>query len=178
VTGSLCGASDIIPMKFHKHSGIRDHQFMVKNASYKKYYDMPGWPCTILKDLEWVEIYLPYNQFPNEVEALAILSVLDGECEREGRYIRVHAAYEAVVSEREIDYSAIRHFLVHPVARLTRPSVRDSLINRFGPRGLDIRQYYHQKEFYRCIGQMLIAIDDALYRNIISGWNNVIIKST
>lgn len=179
VTGPLCHWSDVIPMKFPKHSGIRDHQFMIKSACpLQKFSDMPGWPCTVLKDSEWTEVYLPYKQFPNEVEALAILSTLDGESEREGRYIKMHAAYEAVVSQRETDCSAIRHFLVHPIARLTRPKVRRSLAKRFGSHGPDLRQYYHQKEFYRCIGQMLIAIDNAVHSRILSEWRKVIIKET
>jgi hypothetical protein len=76
---------------------------------------MPGWPCDICRDSRWEEVYLPYAIFRNEVEALAILSSVDGEMEREGRYIKVHSAYEAVVLNREVDFSAIRHFLAHPI---------------------------------------------------------------
>jgi len=136
---------------------------------------MPGWPCHIYRDKKWERVYLPYSKFPHEVEALAILSPLDGETEREGRYIKIHAAYEAVVVDRETDYSSIRHFLVHPVARLTRPNVSKSLIRRFGPSGLDLRNYHHQKEFYRCIGQMLIAVDEAIHTSVISACDEVII---
>ena len=177
MTKSLCLSSDVIPIKFHKHSGIRDYEFMIQNAyPYQKFSNLPGWPCTVLKDLEWTEVYIPYKQFPNEVAALAILSSIDGESEREGRYIKVHAAYEAVVIDRETEYSAIRHFLVHPIVRLTRPKVCRSLIKRFGPHGLNLREYYHKKEFYRCIGQMLIAIDMAVYSKVISEWKKIIIK--
>jgi len=175
----LCHLSDVIPMKFHKHSGVRDYLFEICNARpYQNLYDMPGWPCAVHKDSHWEEVYLPYGEFPHQVEALAILSPLDGETEREGRYVKVHAAYEAVVVDRETDYSAIRHFLAHPVVRLTRPNVRESLVRRFGATGLDLSNYQHQKEFYRCIGQMLIAVDKAVHEAVISTWDQVIIKKT
>lgn len=171
----LCYLPDVIPMKFHKHSGVRDHQFGIRNARpYQNFASMPGWPCVVHHDSQWEEVYLPYGKFPHEVEALAILSPLNGETEREGRYIRVHSAYEAVVVDRETDYSSIRHYLAHPVARLTRPNVRESLVRRFGATGLDLRNYQHQKEFYRCIGQMLIAVDKAIYATVISSWDQVI----
>ncbi len=164
-------------MKFHKHSGVLDYQFGIRNARpYQDFSSMPGWPCSVHKDSHWEEVYLPYVEFPHEVEALAILSPLDGQTEREGRYIKVHAAYEAIVVDRETEYSAIRHFLVHPIVRLTRPKVCRSLIKRFGPHGLNLREYYHKKEFYRCIGQMLIAIDKAVYSKVISEWKKIIIK--
>jgi len=175
----LCQSSDVIPMKFHKHSGVRNYQFRILNARpYQKFYEMPGWPCAVDKDSHWEEVYLPYDEFPNEVEALAILSPLTGETEREGRYIKVHAAYEAVVVDRENDYSAIRHFLAHPVVRLTRPNVRESIVRRFGTTGLDLRNYQHQKEFYRCIGKMLIAVDKAVNKAVVGKWDQVIIKET
>ena len=138
---------------------------------------MSGWPCDVYRDTQWAEVYLPYGKFRNEVEALAILSPLDGETEREGRYIRVHAAYEAVVVDREVDYSAIRHFLAHPIVRLTRADVRESIARRFGSSGIDLRYYQHQKEFYRCIGQMLIAVERSVYSRVISAWNQVVLRA-
>lgn len=138
---------------------------------------MPGWPCDICRDSQWEEVYLPYAIFRNEVEALAILSPLDGETEREGRYIRVHAAYEAVVLGREVDCSAIRHFLAHPIVRLTRTDVQESIVRRFGPTGVDLRRYQHQKEFYRCIGQMLIAVECSVYARVISAWDQVVLRT-
>jgi hypothetical protein len=171
----LCEMSDVIPMKFHKHSGVLDYQFGIRNARPDQiFYDMPVWPCEVHKDSHWEEVYLPYGKFPHEVEALAILSPLNGETEREGRYIKVHTAYEAVVVDRETDYSAIRHFLAHPIVRLTRLKVRESLVRRFGSTGLDLRNCQHQKEFYRCIGQMLIAVDQSVHKAFISKWDQVI----
>jgi hypothetical protein len=175
----LCSRSDIIPKKLHKYSGVCDHPFRIQNAyPYQNFNNMPGWPCAVYHDSQWKEVYLPYDKFPNEVEALAILSRLDGETEREGRYIRIHAAYEAVVVDRNVDYSSIRHFLAHPIVCLTRPNVQESLIRRFGIKGLSISNYQHRKEFYRCIGQMLIAVDKAVYTSVISKWDRVIFKKT
>jgi hypothetical protein len=173
----ICAYEDVVPQKFYRHSGLRDHDFKVDNGRwYRDTSNSLGWPCAIYYSYRWHEVCLPFARFPNEVEALAILSPLDGEREREGRYIRVHAAYEAVVEEREVDFSAIRHLLAHPITRLTRPNVRESLLRRFGAMQLDLRNYHQQKEFYRCIGQMLISIDTTVHQNVLANWAQVIVK--
>jgi len=172
----LCGP-DIIPIKFYKYSGLHDYHFTIRNEfPYQDIYSLPGWICLVLRNERWVEILLPFEKFPHETEALSILAKMDGECEREGRYIRIHSAYECVVSEREMEFSSIRHALVHPVTVLTRKNVRDSLQQRFGALKINLRNYHHQKEFYRCIGQMLIATDQEIQRRISFNWKNVVRK--
>ena len=116
---------------------------------------------------------LPIASFESEVEALAILAVLDGETEREGRYIDVHSAYEAVVKEREVELSAIRHALAHPITKLTRPDVRAAIVKHFDGRRIDLSLYEHKKPFFCCIGRMLIAIDSALSATLHSRWNDL-----
>lgn len=124
----LCAATDFVPRKFHLYSGLREHEFMINNYRYVgDLAKIPGWPCDIRMGATWHAVYLRFSQFAPEVEALAILSELTGETEREGRYIRIHSAYEAVVAERDSDLSAIRHLLAHPVVRLTRQGIRGSL---------------------------------------------------
>lgn len=163
----LCGSEDIIPHKFHKYSGVKDYEFRVSPKQFNQNANIEeGWFCNV-KLSEWESVYLPYEHFPNQIEALAILSKLDGETERPGRYINVHMAYESVVKERNVEYSSIRHALAHPITKLTRPTVKNSLLNRFGGLSIDLTDYYHQKEFYRCIGQMLIETEKAVYEYII-----------
>lgn len=172
-----CASDDVIPLKFHLHSGIRDHEFQINNVQVPgDLSGVPGWPCDVRRNNRWCRVYLSFTRFPAEVEALAILSALDGETEREGRYIRMHSAYEAVVSPRDSDVSAIRHWLAHPVTQLTRPKVRESLLRRFGALSVNLKEYYHQKEFYRCIGQMLIEIDVAIYERVVCQWRHVIAR--
>ena len=165
----------LIPQKLHRYCGILDHFFSVFYGDpYQDTSINPGWVCAVWRDESWHQLCLPFDEFPHEVEALAILSRLNGEEEREGRYIQVHAAYEAVVPVRDLECSSIRHLLAHPVTRLTRQSVRSSLLRRFGKKGLDLRDYFHRKEFYRCMGIMLIAIDDAIDATISSRWGHVL----
>ncbi len=167
---SICG-DDIIPIKFKRHCGVRDHVFRIGNPRIIGRVD--PWPCHVLFDDHWVHLHLPSAEFSAEVEALSLLSSLDGETERRSRYIAVHSAYEAVVSDRDVDFSSLRHALVHPSIRLNRPSVRESLHRRFNSLEIDLRNYYHQKEYYRCIGRMLIAIDKAIYNAIQARWDMV-----
>jgi hypothetical protein len=177
--GFLCLHDDIIPIKFQKYSGVGGYQFRIRNAyPHQRFENMPGWPCDMLRDTKWVRIYLPWDRFPNEVEALAILGSLDGETEREGRYIKVHAAYEAVVNERDIEYSSIRHFLAHPIVRLTRAAVQESVVKRFGSFGVNLRHYQHQKEFYRCIGQMILAVECSVYSRVMCRWDEVVLEDS
>jgi hypothetical protein len=160
----LCGY-DVIPEKFHKYAGVRNYQFKIRNGfPYQNIDDQKGWFCEVDRDSRWVEICLPLDKFPHEIEILASLAKIDGECEREYRYIRIHSAYESVISNKNIDFSAVRHALAHSIAILTRKNVRDSLTQRFGGLRIDLHNYHHQKEAYRCIGQMLIAIDQEIHR--------------
>ena len=175
----LCASFDVIPNKFHTYSGVQKHEFRINNRSMRAHVpSAPGWPCDILVDGRWDHVYLPFTPFAAEVEALAILSSLDGETEREVRYVRIHSAYEAVVPARDPDVSALRHLLAHPVTQLTRPEVRSSLLRRFGALAINLRDYQHQKEFYRCIGKMLIEIDDSIYERLIYRWEELVPNSS
>ncbi|OGT83127.1 MAG: hypothetical protein A3G96_03390 [Gammaproteobacteria bacterium RIFCSPLOWO2_12_FULL_52_10] len=167
--------SDVIPKQFHRSSGLDAHTFNVTGTVYhtwrKKARD---WPCKVWRDGAWQSVLVPIAKFPAEVEALAILSEIDGETEREGRYINIHSAYEAVVELRTVDLSAIRHALAHPVTSLTRPDVRATLEHYFGGPYIDLTCYDHKKVFYTCIARMLIAIDEALFLIFTQRWNELL----
>jgi hypothetical protein len=170
----LCG--DVIPLKFQRHAGLADYRFKLENGrSYQGAEDSSGWKCSISQDNTWIAIRLPYIKFPCETEVLRILAPIDGECEREYRYVKIHSAYECLFSKREVDFSAIRHALAHPSTSLRDAAVIKSLERRFGGSRLDLHNYHHQKEVYRCIGQMLIAIDRELYERIHRRWVDVAI---
>lgn len=170
----LCAYEDVIPVKFHNHSGVKEHQFRIRTKKYLNHTkNQNGYLIEILLDGIWELVFLPYEKYPYQIEALSILSGLDGESERQGRYINVHMAYEAVIKNRDIDYSSIRHALAHPVTRLTRPHVRSSLMNRFGDMEVDLKNYQHQKEIYRCIGEMLIKIEETIYEEVAKNEENL-----
>lgn len=171
----LCARTDVIPQQFHKASGLSSHQFRIGNG-LERYGrgEISAWPCEILRNNVWSPVAVPIDRFPSEVEALAILASLDGETEREGRYINVHSAYEAVVKSREVELSAIRHALAHPITRLTRPDVRAAIEKHFGGMRIDLSLYEHKKPFFVCIGRMLIAIDNALFAVFNLRWKELI----
>jgi hypothetical protein len=168
-----CQQADAIPQKFHKHSGILDHDFRVKSLLRKTEteYDL-GWPIEIFTD-KWIKTTLPYKDYPHQIEALAILTRQDGETERQGRYINIHIAYESVEKERDVELSSIRHPLAQPITKITRPNVQESLTTRFGSLEINLHNYTHQKEIYRCIGQMLIATEDSIYNYIIKNHKGI-----
>lgn len=163
----LCQHTDVIPLKFTKYSGIETHSFRIRNKyQLHKLSPESGYEIEAYIDNVWQKIILSFEEYPNQIESLAILSKLSGETERQGRYINVHTAYESVVNNRDVSFSPIRHALAHPVTKLTRKNVRESLIERFGELDIDLSNYYHQKEIYRCIGQMLIQIDNSIFEVI------------
>ena len=114
------------------------------------------------------------SSFPCEVEAMAILAQVDGEAERMGRYINVHSAYEAVVKDRRVELSAVRHALAHPITSLTRPSVRAALEAQFCGSKIDLTLHTHKKVYYRNIVEMLVAIDAALFETFIRRWSELV----
>ena len=67
-------------------------------------------------------------------------------------------ANEAVNKNRESEYSFIRHVLALLIGILTRNNIRQSLIDKFCSFNIDLNIYYHKKEFYLCIIQMLMAV--------------------
>lgn len=166
----ICGALDVVPLKFHKYCGLLDHKFLI---SRPQFFSDKELMCHCLFNDSWFKIIIPTYIFPREVESLNILSKLDGETEREGRYISIYTAYEAIIDERDIDCSSIRHALAHSTTRLSHKNVRESLINRFGGLKIDFRNYYHKKEVYRCIGIMLVQIDKRIHETLTSKWSYV-----
>ena len=170
----LC-ISDVIPKQFHRTSGLDAHTFNVTGTVFRTWRkEARDWPCQVRRDGVWKSVLVPISKFPAEVEALAILSDIDGETEREGRYINIHSAYEAVVKLRTVDLSAIRHALAHPVTSLTRPDVRATLERFFRGPYIDLTRHDHKKVFYACIARMLIAIDEALIHVFTERWNELL----
>lgn len=161
----LCAASDVIPLKFQRASGVLSHTFRLATDRYFGSVDqLEAFPILIQYDGTWSKYLVPMAQFPSEVEALAILAEIDGETERQGRYINIHSAYEAVVRPRDVMLSAIRHALAHPITALTRQDVHAALLSQFGGLRIDLTKHDHQRIIYLSIGAMLIAIDVAIHR--------------
>ena len=161
----LCAGSDVIPLQFQRASGVLSHTFRLATHRYIGSLDgLTAFPVLIRDAGAWTQYLVPLAEFPSEVEALAILAEIDGETERQGRYINIHSAYEAVVRPRDVTLSAIRHALAHPITALTRPDVHAALLSQFGSLRIDLARYEHKKAVYCAIGAMLIAIDDAIYQ--------------
>lgn len=171
---ALCGGSDVIPLKFQRASGVLAHTFRLATSREIGPLDqLANLPVLVLADDGWRPYLVPIAAFPAEVEALAILADTDGECERPGRYIKIHSAYEAVVRPRDVTLSAVRHALAHPITVLTRPDVREALRSRFGGLRIDLSKYEHQKALYCGIGAMLVAIDITIYETFRSRFHEL-----
>lgn len=169
VSTFLCRDSDVIPIKHQRPSGILSHAFRVKVGRIRgSVLNLRELPVDLLLAGQWEKYLVPVAKFPSEVEALVILSEVDGESEREGRYIRVHSAYEAVVRPRDVALSSIRHALAHPITALTRPDVCAALNANFGGMRIDLRTHKHQKILYHSIARMLVATEIAIFSRISS----------
>lgn len=171
------GISDLIPIQFRASSGLSAHQFRFRHDGYT----FPSWheenyPIFIMRDEKWQNVFVPITLFPRESEALSILGTLTGESEREGRYINVHSAYEAVVTDRDVTLSAIRHALAHPITSLTRPAVRAALEQHFGGNRINLNTYDHKKIYFKCLAQMLISIDETLFKTFSLRWSELLVE--
>lgn len=155
----------LIPLKFHRSSGLRAHRFRVLIPFPGGIVPDPSSGvvlCRLSGDLEGDPVELSQNNRPRAFEALRLILSVDDETSRVERYLAVHNAYESVSPQRDPDLSAIRHALSHPAAFLDNPMTVASLRRRFGTTFVDLHEYYHQKEFYRCLAAMLVAVDNAV----------------
>ncbi len=171
----LCAATDIVPRKFKVSSGLAGQCFRVaRTAERWKAVDSDPYPVLVRRSDIWEVKAIPVAKFPREVEAMTILAHVDGETERKVRYISVHSAYEAVVKDRQVELSALRHALAHPVTSLSRPSVRQALFAQFGDVRIDLTLHRHKAVYYRNIVAMLVAIDNALYETFCERWGELV----
>jgi hypothetical protein len=156
----------LIPIKFHKSSGLRGHSFAVlfpnwssafRDASSSGRLEV-GIACTAGPRVAKVE----RSREPNVFSAILLIASVDGETVREQRYLTLFSAYESLIRNRDVDATAIRHSLAHPPHALRDPKIVRSLNQRFGGLHLNLRDYSHQKEFYRCMATLLCAMDIAI----------------
>jgi len=151
--------NDLVPMKFWRLSGIDKHQFQVRLINiHPALLTQPSVACSVMRDGVVEQILVHAIACPEAYEALTLLARLTGETPRIERYIDIHRAYECLVSNRNIDYSSLRHALAHASTKLTRPQTVRSLQMRFGTVVVDPRQYSHQKEIYRCMVECLLKL--------------------
>jgi hypothetical protein len=154
----------MIPIKFRVSSGILSHRFHFATPPWR-----PGPAQMVETGYYWIRLADHYaavvfdgDTNPKVVEAFEQISSVDDETVREVRYLAIHNAYECLVTDRDPDLSAVRHAIAHSQQALRKPETVASLKRRFGTTKINLRDYYHQKEFYRCLAQMLMAIDEAL----------------
>jgi hypothetical protein len=81
---------------------------------------------------------------------------------REQRYLTLFSAYESLIANRDVDATAIRHSLAHAPNALRDPKIVQSLKHRFGGVRLNLGNYNHQKEFYRCMATVICTMDQAI----------------
>ena len=167
-------ARSLIPLKFHFSSGLKSHDFRILlpswNPAYREDEEKGLFRCAVRYDSGTLPKLISRDVIPCAFEALKLVSGVDGESTRVQRYLAVHSAYEAVITARDPDLSAIRHSLAHPAALLSNAVIVESLERRFGSTSINLHDYYHQKEYYRSLGAMLIAIDAAVFE-LLPDWS-------
>ena|GEM_PF-3053204 len=156
----------LIPIKFHKSSGLDNHPFSVLfpnwSPAFQEAYGLGhlevGVACKGGTRIAKVD----QSREPEVFSAILMIASADNETVREQRYLTLFSAYESLVSTRDVDAAAIRHSLAHPPQALCDPKIVRSLKQRFGGLSLDLRDYIHQKEFYRCMATIICATDHAI----------------
>jgi hypothetical protein len=154
----------LIPIKFHSSSGLRHHSFGVLFPNWRP------WLSHVTPDLQIGIIckhgtrvaVVDETQQPSLYAAILMIGSVDGETVREQRYLTLYSAYESLIPNRDTDATAIRHSLAHPPPALRDPKIVRSLKHRFGAVRVDLRDYNHQKEFYRSLATIICATDQAI----------------
>ena len=149
----------LIPMKFH-----RQHSFGVLFPNWRPWLSgataglRVGISCKHGTRVATVD----QTREPSVYAAILMIGSVDGETVREQRYLTLYSAYESLVPNRDLDATAIRHSLAHPPDALRDPKIVRSLKQRFGNVRINLRDYKHQKEFYRCMATVICATDRAI----------------
>ena len=176
-----CSLQELVPQQFHHASGLKGHRFSILRVPHSpsSYVWQPGgyWlrfdpfvACGVRRRGRDHLILVSSKVSERIYEAIRLLGSVDDETQRHQRYIAVHQAYEAVVQNRDVDLSAIRHALTHPTICLTHAATIESLRSRFGGLIIDLRNYQHRKEFFLCLARMLIETDKALFNMLNQHW--------
>lgn len=156
----------LIPVKFHKSSSLLSHSFTVLFPNWSPAFADASSTGrleigVVCKDGARI-VTVDQNREPNVFSAILLIASVDGETVREQRYLSLYSAYESLISTRDVDAAAIRHSLAHPPDALRDPKTVRSLRQRFGGLRTDLRDYTHQKEFYRCMALIITSTDDAI----------------
>ncbi len=160
---------DLVPIQFHHVSGLRRHAF---RTSYPHVlHGNTSLPVTLVRKGGTTSIVVTAAASPDIFEALRLLGSVDGETNRELRYMTVHNAHEALLGAPPMEARAIRHSFAHASTELRDPAVVASLNARFGNTRVDFGQHSHKREVFRCLGGMLIALDTGLYRALEARYN-------
>jgi hypothetical protein len=162
----------LIPLQFQVSSGLRAHEFHVLLPSWRYEHTEERtrgqFRCAVREGATVVPAIVSRDCLPGPFEALTVICQVDDETNRVERYLTVYRGYESVQQDQDIDISAVRHSLAHSNSKLRDPAVVASLQRRFGSLSIDFRSCSHQKEFYRSLAKMLIAIDQSLHVAITS----------
>jgi len=162
---------DLVPQQFHHVSGMHRHSFRVSYPySYRRDPDA-AIPVALESDGSRTSILVTSKASPRAFEALRLLGSVNGETSRELRYLTVHNAHEAVLGSPPLEARAIRHSLAHASTELRDPGVLTSLRSRFGGTRVDLGLHAHRREVFRCLGAMLVALDNRLYLELNERYN-------
>jgi hypothetical protein len=159
-------------------SGLEGYGFSILNPWHRPwtwYTDMDNEEieipesafCMIRQDDTVTKILVPKSRFPQIFEAIILLGEALFTGSRVSRYMAVYQAYECIVVERELCFSAIRHSLSHASSILSRKSTIEELNRIFGSTQINFDVYRHLREFNVHLGKLLIATDTALFKKLI-----------
>ena len=160
---------DLIPTQFHVVSGLRGHVF--RTIFPQSVRGDSSTRITIDRGNESKSFVVSANTDPRVFETLRLLDSVDGETNRELRYLTVHNAHEVLLGPPSLEARSIRHSFAHASTELRDPAVVASLKSRFGSTRVDFRLHVHKREIFRCLGSMLIALDAGLSSQLLERYD-------
>lgn len=153
----------LVPTRFHGVCGFRQHTFrtLLPNWSppLRRVDGKNALRIGVARDgrIDVVSVERVFQ--PVVYDALVMIASVDGESDREHRYVTLFSVYESLVADRDIDATAIRHALAHAPYALRDPKVVTSLRRRFDGMRIDCREYRHQKAFFCSLALIICSID-------------------
>lgn len=174
---------ELIPKKYRKWAGVKDHNFDIIDPSGPYHYVLSSqdkWTeipvsmyCKIHKDDSPVHVLVDQEKSQELFESLLLFSRLyrRGAAHRITKYMTLYKAFEIIAHTGVREYSAIRHALSHHGPMLSRPSTVETLRQLFGNTRVDLDLYQHEKMFYIYFGRMLVDTDKIIKGHIVDNFD-------
>lgn len=164
----------LVPMQYHRTSGLLDACFHVRRAWHAPYRFMrhPRGGAMPIAEAAFCSLHTASHDqlcvlvdvasFPQLAEAALLLGKTYFTGNRVQRYVTLFKAYECLERTPDITLSAVRHGLSHAPTALSRPKTVNALQTLFGTTTINLDLPAHRRVFYFQLVKLLLAVDSLL----------------